>query len=92
MGRHVLSTTFSGTKRIRAYAHCAKQSVSEFFISLIGILAHKHTHKHTDIHRHTKTQAHTQRVIDRDTHRDTHIHVYIYIYIYIYKDTNKRYS
>ncbi|KAL1364098.1 hypothetical protein HN51_012263 [Arachis hypogaea] len=26
MGRHVLSTTFSGTNKIRAYAHCAKQS------------------------------------------------------------------
>ncbi|KAK7281449.1 hypothetical protein RIF29_09450 [Crotalaria pallida] len=26
MGRHALSTTFSGTKKIRAYAHCAKQS------------------------------------------------------------------
>ncbi|KAI4335644.1 hypothetical protein L6164_014276 [Bauhinia variegata] len=26
MGRHVLSTSFSGTKKIRAYAHCAKQS------------------------------------------------------------------
>ncbi|KAE9608257.1 putative glycosidase [Lupinus albus] len=26
MGRHVLSTTFSGTKKIRAYAHCSKQS------------------------------------------------------------------
>ncbi|XP_057433201.1 heparanase-like protein 3 [Lotus japonicus] len=26
MGRSVLSTTFSGTKKIRAYAHCAKQS------------------------------------------------------------------
>jgi len=30
MGRRVLSTTFSGTNKIRAYAHCAKQSVSEF--------------------------------------------------------------
>ncbi|MCI03131.1 heparanase-like protein 3-like, partial [Trifolium medium] len=29
MGRRVLSTTFSGTNKIRAYAHCAKQSVSE---------------------------------------------------------------
>ncbi|KAJ8768194.1 hypothetical protein K2173_021134 [Erythroxylum novogranatense] len=26
MGRNVLSTTFSGTKSIRAYAHCAKKS------------------------------------------------------------------
>ncbi|PON68547.1 Glycoside hydrolase [Parasponia andersonii] len=26
MGRNVLSTSFSGTKNIRAYAHCAKQS------------------------------------------------------------------
>ncbi|CAL5400454.1 unnamed protein product [Camellia sinensis] len=26
MGRNVLSTSFSGTKKIRAYAHCAKQS------------------------------------------------------------------
>ncbi|KAK7304723.1 hypothetical protein VNO77_42610 [Canavalia gladiata] len=26
MGRHVLSTSFSGTNKIRAYAHCAKQS------------------------------------------------------------------
>lgn len=28
MGRNVLATSFSGTKKIRAYAHCAKQSVS----------------------------------------------------------------
>uniref|UniRef100_A0A5B7C9A5 Putative heparanase-like protein 3 n=1 Tax=Davidia involucrata TaxID=16924 RepID=A0A5B7C9A5_DAVIN len=27
MGRNVLSTSFSGTKKIRAYAHCSKQSV-----------------------------------------------------------------
>ncbi|XP_061337140.1 heparanase-like protein 3 [Gastrolobium bilobum] len=26
MGRHVLSTSFSGTNKIRAYAHCAKKS------------------------------------------------------------------
>ncbi|KAK0572557.1 hypothetical protein LWI29_033445 [Acer saccharum] len=26
MGKNVLSTSFSGTKKIRAYAHCAKQS------------------------------------------------------------------
>ncbi|KAF3453060.1 hypothetical protein FNV43_RR03493 [Rhamnella rubrinervis] len=26
MGEHVLSASFSGTKKIRAYAHCAKQS------------------------------------------------------------------
>lgn len=26
MGRNVMSTSFSGTKKIRAYAHCAKQS------------------------------------------------------------------
>lgn len=26
MGRNVLSTSFSGTKKIRAYAHCAKNS------------------------------------------------------------------
>ena len=28
MGRNVLSTSFSGTKNIRAYAHCSKLSVS----------------------------------------------------------------
>ncbi|CAI0444295.1 unnamed protein product [Linum tenue] len=29
MGTKVLSTSFSGTKKIRAYAHCSKKSVSE---------------------------------------------------------------
>ena len=28
MGRNVLSTGFNGTEKIRAYAHCSKQSVS----------------------------------------------------------------
>ncbi|KAK7354445.1 hypothetical protein VNO80_19908 [Phaseolus coccineus] len=38
MGRHVLSTTFSGTKMIRAYAHCAKQSrgITVLLINLDG--------------------------------------------------------
>ncbi|CAJ1975615.1 unnamed protein product [Sphenostylis stenocarpa] len=38
MGRQVLSTTFSGTKKIRAYAHCAKQSkgITVLLINLDG--------------------------------------------------------
>ncbi|KAF8401084.1 hypothetical protein HHK36_014387 [Tetracentron sinense] len=38
MGRKVLSTTFSGTKKIRAYAHCAKQSkgITLLLINLDG--------------------------------------------------------
>ncbi|GAB4828215.1 hypothetical protein Ancab_035129 [Ancistrocladus abbreviatus] len=38
MGRKVLSTTFSGTKKIRAYAHCAKQSqgITLLLINLNG--------------------------------------------------------
>lgn len=34
MGNNVLSTSFSGTKKIRAYAHCAKHSVCTFPIQL----------------------------------------------------------
>lgn len=39
MGRKVLSTSFSGTKKIRSYAHCSKQSVSyiPFILHLIFI-------------------------------------------------------
>ncbi|KAF8400586.1 hypothetical protein HHK36_013885 [Tetracentron sinense] len=38
MGRNVLSTSFSGTKKIRAYAHCAKQSkgITLLLINLDG--------------------------------------------------------
>ncbi|XP_022842392.1 heparanase-like protein 3 isoform X2 [Olea europaea var. sylvestris] len=38
MGRSVLSTIFSGTKKIRAYAHCAKQSqgITLLLINLDG--------------------------------------------------------
>jgi heparanase len=37
MGTKVLATTFSGTNKIRAYAHCARDSVSDspLFISNI---------------------------------------------------------
>lgn len=34
MGNNVLSTSFSGTKKIRAYAHCAKHSVRTIHIQL----------------------------------------------------------
>ena len=34
MGNNVLSTSFSGTKKIRAYAHCAKHSVCTIPIQL----------------------------------------------------------
>ncbi|CAH9110521.1 unnamed protein product [Cuscuta europaea] len=38
MGRNVLATSFSGTKKIRAYAHCAKQSqgITLLLINLDG--------------------------------------------------------
>lgn len=38
MGRNVMSTSFSGTKKIRAYAHCAKQSrgIALLLINLDG--------------------------------------------------------
>ncbi|KAL3532271.1 hypothetical protein ACH5RR_005792 [Cinchona calisaya] len=38
MGRNVLSTNFTGTKKIRAYAHCAKQSrgITLLLINLDG--------------------------------------------------------
>ncbi|KAK9268704.1 hypothetical protein L1049_000465 [Liquidambar formosana] len=38
MGRNVLSTSFSGSKKIRAYAHCAKQSqaITLLLINLDG--------------------------------------------------------
>ncbi|KAJ6296265.1 hypothetical protein OIU78_024166 [Salix suchowensis] len=61
MGRNVLSTSFSGTKKIRAYTHCAKQSegITLLLINLdnsmtveINVtfnntsgLDHKYTHK-----------------------------------------------
>ncbi|RVW43824.1 Heparanase-like protein 3 [Vitis vinifera] len=37
MGRNVLSTSFSGPKKIRAYAHCAKQSVTRITLLLINL-------------------------------------------------------
>ncbi|CAA2972141.1 heparanase 3 [Olea europaea subsp. europaea] len=60
MGRSVLSTNFSGTKKIRAYAHCAKQSqgITLLLINLDGkntvdakvdfngTLLHRHKHGH----------------------------------------------
>ncbi|KAL2534859.1 Heparanase-like protein 3 [Abeliophyllum distichum] len=63
MGTHVLSTNFSGTKKIRAYAHCAKQSQGitlllinldgnntvEAKVDFDGTLVHRHKHRH---HRH----------------------------------------
>lgn len=63
MGRSVLSTNFSGTKKIRAYAHCAKlsQGITLLMINLDGnntveakvdfngTLLHQHKHGH---HRH----------------------------------------
>ncbi|XAR69400.1 Beta-glucuronidase [Bertholletia excelsa] len=38
MGKYVLSTSFSGTKKIRAYSHCSKQSegIALLFINLDG--------------------------------------------------------
>ncbi|XP_057538573.1 heparanase-like protein 3 [Amaranthus tricolor] len=62
MGRNVLSTSFSGTKNIRAYAHCSKlsQGITMLLINLDGnttieanvafngswSLLHTHHHKH----------------------------------------------
>ncbi|XP_057767951.1 heparanase-like protein 3 isoform X1 [Salvia miltiorrhiza] len=60
MGRQVLSTTFNGTKTIRAYAHCAKhsQGITLLLINIDGnttvrakvdfngTLNHHHHHKH----------------------------------------------
>ncbi|KAL3840735.1 hypothetical protein ACJIZ3_025326 [Penstemon smallii] len=62
MGSYVLSTKFSGTKRIRAYAHCAKQSKGitvllinlnrnttvEGKIDFNGTLVDLHKHRHHD--------------------------------------------
>ncbi|CAI9100902.1 OLC1v1038092C1 [Oldenlandia corymbosa var. corymbosa] len=60
MGRNVLSTKFTGTKKIRAYAHCAKQSkgITLLFINLDGSnsievkVAHSDTIKHQRHHHH----------------------------------------
>lgn len=42
MGRRVLLTTFYGTKKIRTYAHCAKESVSEevlcMYLYMVGVI------------------------------------------------------
>ncbi|CDP10485.1 unnamed protein product [Coffea canephora] len=63
MGRNVLATNFRGTKKIRAYAHCAKQSkgITLLLINLDGsnsvqvkvayngtiLHGHKHGHHHS---------------------------------------------
>ncbi|GAB4832772.1 hypothetical protein Ancab_006788 [Ancistrocladus abbreviatus] len=60
MGRKVLSTTFSGTRKIRAYAHCAKQSqgITLLLINLDGNttvdakIALNGTHTHALHHKH----------------------------------------
>ncbi|XP_052199348.1 heparanase-like protein 3 [Diospyros lotus] len=76
MGRKVLSTSFSGTKKIRAYAHCAKYSpgISLLLINLDnsttvqakvsfnGTLALQHRHKS---HGHRKRMARLPRVSKR---------------------------
>ncbi|KAI3446844.1 hypothetical protein Pfo_003509 [Paulownia fortunei] len=60
MGRHVLSTNFTGTRMIRAYAHCAKQSQGitlllinidsnttvQAKVDFNGTLMHLHKHRH----------------------------------------------
>lgn len=60
MGRNVLATNFTGSKKIRAYTHCAKQSkgITLLLINLDGnnsfqvkiahngTVAHKHRHRH----------------------------------------------
>ncbi|PPS06492.1 hypothetical protein GOBAR_AA14156 [Gossypium barbadense] len=38
MGRNVLSTSFTGTDKIRSYTHCAKQSVSSSHMQLSSIV------------------------------------------------------
>ncbi|KAK6941727.1 Glycoside hydrolase, family 79 [Dillenia turbinata] len=80
MGRNVLSTTFNGTKKIRAYAHCAKNSngVTLLLINLDGnttvqaqvnfnitlLLRRKHIHR-----KHTHNHSHHYRAKIIRTHQ-----------------------
>ncbi|XP_024024267.1 heparanase-like protein 3 [Morus notabilis] len=73
MGRNALSTSFSGTKKIRAYAHCAKQSkgITVLLINLdnsttvLGKVAFNGTwsleQKQTHHHRHHHHHHHRSR-------------------------------
>ncbi|XP_059635188.1 heparanase-like protein 3 [Cornus florida] len=67
MGRNVLSTSFSGTKKIRAYAHCAKESQG---ITLLLINLDNSTTVEAKIsftgtwklrHKHSKHRSHSHR-------------------------------
>ncbi|KAG4957214.1 hypothetical protein JHK85_043594 [Glycine max] len=67
MGRHVLSTTFSGTNKIRAYAHCAKQSkgITVLLINLDSnttVEAEVTFNNNAESLRHRKMSSHSKRM------------------------------
>ncbi|CAK9326539.1 unnamed protein product [Citrullus colocynthis] len=69
MGRNVLSTSFNGTKKIRAYAHCSKQSKG---ITLLLLNLDGNTTVHAGIafnrtrrlpHKHRSYNKHKQKIV-----------------------------
>ncbi|KAL1553729.1 heparanase [Salvia divinorum] len=85
MGRHVLSTSFNGTKTIRAYAHCAKhsQGITLLLINIDGnttlrakvdfngMLKHHH-HKHTH-HRSRGNMLHHRKQVSEALREEYHL-------------------
>ncbi|XP_059285537.1 heparanase-like protein 3 [Lycium ferocissimum] len=69
MGRNVLSTSFSGTKKIRAYAHCAKESQG-ITLLLINLDGKTTIHAKVDFN---GTMLHRRKHIHHHSHRKSSI-------------------
>ncbi|KAI5679624.1 hypothetical protein M9H77_00851 [Catharanthus roseus] len=75
MGRNVLSTNFTGTKNIRAYTHCAKDSrgITLLLINLDGdkTVQVKIAHNGTVEHKHRHAHHHHRRYIQLPRYNKT---------------------
>lgn len=72
MGNNVLSTSFSGTENLRAYAHCSKKNT-------VSIIPHLHSYIHTGIisliTSHFLQQGITLLLINLDDHTSVQVNV-----------------
>ncbi|XP_009625836.1 heparanase-like protein 3 [Nicotiana tomentosiformis] len=87
MGRNVLSTSFSGSKKIRAYTHCAKQSqgITLLLINLDGnttiraniafngTLLHHRKHRHHSHRKSSSIRLPKSRKIASNTRQEYHL-------------------
>ncbi|KAJ6363293.1 hypothetical protein OIU78_003466 [Salix suchowensis] len=66
MGRNVLSTSFSGTKKIRAYTHCAKESYLEIAPETQASQVSTSSHSPHKLHKpHRSHKSHKSKVIQK---------------------------